>query len=96
MIEATIRRDLTYHLPSRGFVTLPAGTSVQVVEDESYTPAQQRLIDRAIRERRFEVEGRVGVIPGTDLEVITWAEHPDGWTTVPADAVAFPAAWGEE
>lgn len=94
MIEATLRRDLTYHLPGRGYVVLAAGTPLQVVDPLDYSRPQRQLVDRAARDRVFEHEGASTTIAGEQLEVIRWAETPDGWTSVPRDAVAFPSAWG--
>lgn len=88
MSEAITRRELLYHVPGQGNVRIPAGSLVQVIEDGEHTPQQLAWLQQVGRKRRTDEQGRP--IPGPQLQLILFKAHPDGWTSVPDDDLAFP------
>lgn len=85
---ARLLHALTYHLPGRGYVELPAGTPVDVVEREEQTREQRRLVDRfGVEREQRRRRGEEDVPPPEWLAVVRWDEAPEGWTTAPREAL---------
>jgi len=94
MTSAITRRELEYHVPSLGHLTLPAGTHLEVYGEGEHTPEQLRWLGQRARHRRVDDQGQK--IPLPDLLIVRLDLHPDGWTSVPAEDLAFPTVegWG--
>lgn len=94
MISAVTRRELEYHLPSGEPLCLPAGTHIEVYGEGEHTPEQLRWLGQRARTRRVDDQGQR--LPLPEVLIVRLDLHPDGWTSVPAEDLAFPTAegWG--
>jgi hypothetical protein len=94
MTTMTVTRDLLYHAerPER-WLTLAAGTPVEVVERGAWSAEMLAVVRICSAPRRIvQDDGRAVVVPGRPVQVVRWADLPDGWTTVPTEALAAVAA----